>query len=103
MIGLVCRAARPPALPARGRAALSRERAYGLVGILVPRFVIAVLMVVPRVVKAVTQASAISAAATAYSESSRPVSSRKNFFNICFCSFRVLGLLSRGFQARARR
>src|SRR5215204_4463676 len=69
------------------RAALSRTRAYGLTGILELRLLIAFLMVVPRVVKARTQATAISAAATAYSESSRPVSSRKNFFNICVCSF----------------
>src|SRR6185503_13161172 len=46
--------------------------------ILPARSVIFVLMLVPRVWKATTQANATSAAATAYSESSRPVSSRKN-------------------------
>src|SRR5437588_1414205 len=50
---------------------------------------ILVPMAEPRFVKAVITASATSAAATAYSESSRPVSSRKNFFNISFCSFCV--------------
>src|SRR2546423_5765035 len=37
-----------------------------------------VLMLVPRVPKTATTASVINAAATAYSESSRPVSSRRN-------------------------
>src|SRR5215208_2023525 len=39
-------------------------------------------MLVPNVWKAATAANATSAAATAYSESSRPVSSRKNFLII---------------------
>src|ERR1041385_630135 len=39
-------------------------------------------MFVPRAWKAMTAANATSAAATAYSESSRPVSSRKNFLII---------------------
>src|ERR1044072_4355263 len=50
--------------------------------ILPARSVIFVLMFVPRVWKATTQANATSAAATAYSESSRPVSSAKNFLII---------------------
>src|ERR1044072_2217925 len=52
--------------------------------ILPARSVIFVLMLVPRVWKATTQANATSAAATAYSESSRPVSSAKNFLIILF-------------------
>src|SRR5689334_1532536 len=52
-------------------------------------------MLVPSSWKAATQASATSAAATAYSESSRPVSSLKNFLSIrC--------LLLRTYVARAR-
>src|SRR6185369_8567534 len=46
------------------------------------RFEIAVAMLVPRSWKAATQANATSAAATAYSESSRPVSSWKNLLII---------------------
>src|SRR5437763_1170347 len=42
-----------------------------------------------RCATAVITASATRAAATPYSESSSPVSSRKNFFNISFCSFCV--------------
>src|SRR5687768_639508 len=61
----------------------AHSAAYPLfVGILPERFSMADLMVVPRVVKARTQATAISAAATAYSESSKPVSSLMNFLII---------------------
>src|SRR6185369_12377767 len=50
------------------------------------RFEITVEMFVPRSWKAATQANATSAAATAYSESSRPDSSFKNFLIIIFSS-----------------
>src|SRR6266542_2471227 len=47
--------------------------------ILTARLLMTVLTLPPRVVKTPTTASAIKAAATAYSESSRPVSSRRKF------------------------
>jgi hypothetical protein len=49
---------------------------------------ILVLMALPNVVKATTAAIATKAAATAYSESSRPVSSRKKFL-IMICSLGI--------------
>src|SRR5258705_5903118 len=46
----------------------------------VPRPVILSLMAVPRAVKAATTAIATKAAATAYSDNSSPVSSKRNLF-----------------------
>jgi len=58
--------------------------------IVVPSEVIFPLMAVPRAVNAPTTAIATNAAATAYSDSSRPVSSRKNLLIILFAPFIVV-------------
>src|ERR1041385_2537956 len=57
-------------------------------------------MFVPRVVKTPTTASAISAAATAYSESSSPLSSRRKLLIIALPSLFPSGSFSRRQQAR---
>src|SRR5205814_3349515 len=60
-----------------------------------PRLVILSPIAVPRAVKAPTTAMATRAAATAYSESSRPVSSSKNFFIFVILIFIALMLCFR--------
>src|SRR5215217_6833895 len=62
---------------------------------------ILVPMLPPSSWKAATAASATSAAATAYSDNSRPVSSRKNLLIIFVCSFRLWLVVVEG-QARTR-
>src|SRR6185295_20153193 len=69
----------PPGLPLDALFSLAILGSYL---ILLARFPITPLMLLPRVPKMPTTASAIKAAATAYSESSRPVSSRRKFLII---------------------
>src|SRR2546422_3776688 len=87
---------------AKARRAISSHLNY--LEMVDPSVVILPLIAVPSAVKAPTTAIATKAAATAYSDNSRPVSSRKNFLIICVCSFkfRFVAVLDRFFPLERR-